>query len=203
MDVPSLIDFHDPEAARAWTDSTVAKRPWRPAFFHAFAAALNQHFDRPFTALEVGSGPGHLAAAVLAACRISHYTAVDFSTAMHDLARQHIGPAADVVTFEQRDFRDEGWPAGLGPVDAVLTMQAAHEVRHKDHLPGLLRQLRGVLASGGLLLFADHYAGGGKNPELFPTREDQPILLQEAHFPSVTLLLDHGGMTLYRCTAQA
>jgi SAM-dependent methyltransferase len=202
MDIPSPIDFHDPAAARAWTDNTVAKRPWRPAFFHAFAAALNRHFDRPFTVLELGSGPGHLAAAILAACRVSHYTAVDFSPAMHDLARQHIGPATDLVSFETRDFRLPKWPSGLGPVDAVVTMQAAHEVRHKDHLPALLRQLHGLVAPGGLLLFADHYAGDGKNPALFPTREEQPMMLAEAGFSSVTPLLDQGGMTLYRCAAR-
>ncbi len=118
---------------------------------------------------------------------------------MHELARQHIGPAADRVTFEIRDFRTRGWPAYLGPVDAILTMQAAHEVRHKDHLPALLRQLRALIAPRGLLLFCDHYAEPGKNPALFPTLEDQPRLLAEAGFSTVTPLLDQGSMTLYRC----
>jgi SAM-dependent methyltransferase len=152
--------------------------------------------------LELGSGPGHLAAAILAACRVSHYTAVDFSPAMHELARQHIGPATDLVGFETRDFRLPEWPSGLGPVDAVVTMQAAHEVRHKDHLPALLAQLHGLVAPDGLLLFADHYAGDGKNPALFPTREEQPIMLAKAGFSSVTPLLDQGGMTLYACKTQ-
>jgi hypothetical protein len=39
-DIPTPIDFHDIAQARAWMERTIAIRPWRPAFFDAFAAAL-------------------------------------------------------------------------------------------------------------------------------------------------------------------
>jgi hypothetical protein len=58
-DVPSPVDFRDIAEARAWVEHTVDSRPWRPQFFEAFAKALNHHFRRPLSVLELGSGPGH------------------------------------------------------------------------------------------------------------------------------------------------
>lgn len=148
-DVPSPIDFHDPDHARAWVDGTVRKRPWRPAFFAAFCTALAQLVAAPIRVLELGSGPGHLAREVLTHCRTNGYVALDFSAAMHQIARDHLGELSARVEFLQRDFRDPNWTAGLGPFDAVVTMQAAHETRHKQHLVPLLRQARSVLKPDG------------------------------------------------------
>lgn len=201
QEVPSPVDFHNPAEARAWVEQTVAARPWRRDFFRAFAAALNAGDTPPARILELGSGPGHLAGAILAACPHAAYTALDFSPAMHDLARAHLGPAAAAtVTFLQRDFRTPDWTDGLRDFAAVVTMQAAHEVRHKQHLPQLLARARTTLAADGLLLFCDHYAEAGskKHPDLYLTREDQPAMLAMAGFRDITLLLDAGGMALYR-----
>ena len=197
-DVPSPVDFHDIAQARAWVEETVAKRPWRPRFFDTFAAALHAEFPRPFTLLELGSGPGHLAEAILRQCQVRHYTALDFSPAMHAIARERL---ADKVDFLVRDFRDENWPQGLGKFDAVVTLQAAHETRHKRHLVLLLARARSLLNAGGLLLYCDHYAGPGKHPDLFVSRQEQPLALAEAGFADIRLLLDEGGMALYAARA--
>jgi cyclopropane fatty-acyl-phospholipid synthase-like methyltransferase len=204
-DIPSPVDFHDPAAAGAWVAETAAARPWRADFFAAFAAALNDRTGPPPAhILELGSGPGpgHLAHALLAACPAARYTALDFSPAMHALARAHLGAAAQDgrVTFLQRDFREPDWTSGLRGFDAVVTMQAAHEVRHRRHLPLLLRRLRDTLADDGLLLFCDHYAepGSRKNPALFFARDEQPAALAAAGFRDVAPLLDAGGMALWR-----
>src|SRR5438874_11029361 len=165
-DVPSPIDFHDPAQARAWMERTAAIRPWRPEFFRAFSVALNARSSHPLRILELGSGPGQLAAAVLKNCRVSQYVALDFSAAMHDLAREQLGPLAAKVKFVERDFRVPEWNAALGKFDAMLTLQAAHETRHRDRLPGLLQRARASLKAGGLLLYCDHYRGSLKNPVL-------------------------------------
>jgi len=198
-DVPSPIDFHDPAQARDWEEQTVKNRPYRPHFFAAFADALNGQFQHPIAVLELGSGPGHLAEFVLANCTISRYAALDFSLAMHDLARARLTRFLGQVQFVQRDFRDAAWEAGLGHFDAVLTMQAAHETRHKRYLVPLLEASRACLAEGGLLLYCDHYweAGIGKHPDLYLEREAQPEALRRSGFTRIARIRDEGGIALY------
>lgn len=204
-DVPSPIDFHDPVEARAWVDSTVQKRPWRPRFFAAFCEVLSRFDGDALEVVELGSGPGHLARAILTNCHVGGYVALDFSTAMHQLAREHLAGLSDRVTFLQRDFCDPRWTAKLGPCGAVLTMQAAHETRHKRHLVPLLQQVRTVLRPEGLLLYCDHYfePGSGKNPLLYLERSDQPVAISMAGFSQVQVLHDEGGMALYSALASS
>lgn len=196
-DVPTAVDFHDPDHARKWTEETPRKRPWRPEFFAEFANALPGSRLR---ILELGSGPGHLARAILERCDVAEYVALDFSTVMHDLARAHLGDLASRVTFVTRDFRSADWTAGLAALDAVVTMQAVHETRHKRGALPLLTQARTVLRPGGTLLYCDHYAQAGKQPGLFLDRADQPEMLRSAGYPNVARLRDEGGMALYSAT---
>jgi SAM-dependent methyltransferase len=198
-DVPSPIDFHDPVQARKWEQETIVNRPWRPAFFAAFVSALNARFTRPFSVLELGSGPGHLAEAILSGCRVAHYAALDFSEAMHDLARERLKTDLSRVEFITRDFRTSDWPQGLGPFDALVTIQAAHELRHKRHLPNFLKRARGLLAPDGSFLYCDHYAEelAWKHPALYLHPKEQPLALERAGFTRIARLLDKGGMALF------
>jgi SAM-dependent methyltransferase len=200
-DVPSPIDYLDIEQARAWVIKTVETRPWRAEFFAHFAAALNEERSPPFRVVELGSGPGHLAAVLLSQCSISQYVAVDFSPAMHTLAREHLGDLAERVTFCVRDFRDSNWASGLGTADVVVTHQAVHEVRHKDHQPALFRRVHDILCPNGLFLICDHYWEEGvpwKNVPLYLTQQEQLATLAGAEFADVEVLLDEGGMRLIR-----
>jgi len=198
-DVPSPIDFHDLAQARQWERDTIEARPWRPEFFAAFVSTLKRKFDRPFTVLELGSGPGHLEEQILSYCLVSSYAALDFSQAMHQLARERLTRHPSKVDFISRDFRVATWSEGLKPFDALVTMQAAHELRHKRHLVKFLSQAHALLPHGGLMLYCDHYAEAGsqKHPDLYLNREDQPRALETAGFTGVRRLLDKGGMALY------
>jgi cyclopropane fatty-acyl-phospholipid synthase-like methyltransferase len=202
QDVPSPIDFHELAQAREWEAQTTIKRPWRPQFFAAFAAALNSRFDREFSILELGSGPGHLAEQILRDCKVAKYGALDFSKAMHELAHARLGAFLDKIDFLQRDFRSTDWPTGLKNFDAVVTMQAAHELRHKRRLPALLSQVQTCLSRGGLFLYCDHYAesADAERQNLFLSQADQPAALREANFTDVRTLLDVGGMALLSAT---
>jgi cyclopropane fatty-acyl-phospholipid synthase-like methyltransferase len=202
-DVPSPIDFHELAQAKEWEAKTVKNRPWRPQFFTAFVTALNNYHGHAISALELGSGPGHLAEQVLKRCNVARYVALDFSEPMHELARARLGTAASKVEFLNRDFRSSDWSNGLGPFDAVITMQAAHEVRHTRHLPAFLAHARKCLTPNGLFLYCDHYArpqghsDGYMNPDLYLRPDEQPIALQEAGFRKVQKLIDMGGMVLF------
>jgi SAM-dependent methyltransferase len=193
-DVPTSVDFHDPEHARRWTDETPRKRPWRSSFFADFCSALP---GAQLHILELGSGPGHLAREILSRCDVAKYFALDFSDAMHELAREHLGPLASHTTFVTRDFRTPEWIAGFFDLDAIVTMQAVHETRHKRRALPLLAQTRALLRPGGQLLYCDHYLHEGQNPRLVLERYEQPEVLRAAGYSSVELLRDEGGMALY------
>jgi SAM-dependent methyltransferase len=196
-DVPIRVDFRDPATARAWVEDTRIRRPYRPRFFAAFCAALA---GRPkLRILELGSGPGQLARELLGACDVQTYVALDFSAAMHELADAHLGELGRRVTFVIRDFREPAWPDGLGTFDAIVTLQAAHETRHKRHLVPLLARARTVLEPGGVLLYADHYlTAETKLPALWSARDDQPLALERAGFVDVELWYEEGTMALWR-----
>jgi SAM-dependent methyltransferase len=195
-DVPIRVDFRDAATARTWIEDTRIRRPYRPRFFTAFCAALA---PRPgLRILELGSGPGQLAREILVHCDVGTYVALDFSPAMHEIAAEHLGALASRVTFVTRDFREPGWPGDLGTFDAVVTLQAAHETRHKRHLVPLLERARTVIAPGGVLLYADHYlTPETKLPALAPARADQPLALERAGFVDVQLRYEEGNMALW------
>lgn len=196
QDVPIRVDHRDPETARAWIEQTRIKKPFRKAFFAAFCTALSSR--RQLRILELGSGPGELAREILLHCDVTTYVALDWSQAMHDYATAYLGDLARRVTFVVRDFREPTWPADLGTFDAVVTMQAAHETRHRRHVVPLLERARTLLVPGGLMLYCDGYL----TPEttlraLFFERADQPRALERAGFVDVRLLHDEGNQALY------
>lgn len=201
-DVPIRVDFRDPATARTWIEETRIKRPFRPSFFAAFCAALS---SRPsLRILELGSGPGQLAREILLHCDVTTYVALDWSQAMHDLAAEHLGELARRVTFVLRDFREPAWPANLGVFDAIVTMQAAHETRHKRHVVPLFERARTLLVPGGVMLYCDGYL----HPEtklraLVFERAEQPRALERAGFVDVRLLHDEGNQALYCATNPA
>lgn len=196
-DVPIRVDFRDAATARAWIEDTRVRRPYRPRFFTAFCEALQQ-LAKPLRILELGSGPGQLAREILIHCQTETYVALDFSPAMHAIAVEHLGEFASRVTFETRDFREPTWPDGLGQFDAVVTLQAAHETRHKRHLIPLLERARTLLVPDGVLLYADHYlTPDTKLRALAPTRADQKLALERAGFVSVQLRYEEGNMALW------
>jgi hypothetical protein len=71
--------FHHREEARAWTDTANLKRPWRADFLAAIAQELSTLRPQPLAILELGSGPGFLAAAILEQLPGVSYTLLDYS----------------------------------------------------------------------------------------------------------------------------
>ena len=197
-DVPSPIEFRDMHDAREW-EASAEQRPGRSEILDRIAheaARLVQPGDR---ILELGSGPGFLAQRLLPRLPDAHYTAVDFPAAMHELARARLAQWSDRVTFVERSFKSDGWPAGLEPFRLVVTNQAVHELRHKRHALGLHRQVLGVLAPGGCYLVSDHFSdpGGLENAELYMKRDEQMAALQDAGFASVERIAVAGSLVLH------
>jgi|KBSMisStandDraft_5_1062788.scaffolds.fasta_scaffold17351_8 SAM-dependent methyltransferase len=197
-DVPSPIDLCDPKDAAEWAATAMAKRPWRVEFFARFAEQVLALSGR--RVLELGSGPGFLAEAILGPVPGVDYTLLDFSAAMHDLAIERLGDLARNARFIRADFRGPDWMHGLPRFDAVVTMQAVHELRHKGRAEAFHRQVRELLAPGGAYLVCDHYLGpdGMSNDQLYMTATEQRECIQRAGYGDVRELLRQRGLVLHR-----
>jgi ubiquinone/menaquinone biosynthesis C-methylase UbiE len=198
-DVPSPIDLRTEVDARDWASTAMVKRPWRTEFFVRMAQEVAMVSATPLSILELGSGPGFLAQHLLSAFPSSTYSAVDFSGAMHELARERLGPLTARATFVKRDFRVTGWTDGLPRVDAVVTIQAVHELRHKRRAASFYRDVRPLVKPSGMLLVCDHFVGEGgmTNSELFMTPNEQEAAIRDGGFSTVQLLMLKGGLVLF------
>jgi SAM-dependent methyltransferase len=199
-EIPPKVDFRNPAVARKWTDEAASKRPARDQFFQLFANQLASLGQQDISVLELGSGPGFLAERILQAMPHAEYTALDFSPAMHDLARERLGKFSGGVRFVEANFTAPDWNLGLPAVDAVVSMQSVHEVRHKANVPALYASVRTVLRRGGLFLVCDHYAGEDAQSDtaLYMTLQEQHQALVAARFSDVKMLLQDSGLALWR-----
>ncbi len=197
-DVPSPIDLCDPKDAAEWAATAMAKRPWRVDFFARFTEQVSALSGK--RVLELGSGPGFLARVILASVPGVDYTLLDFSAAMHDLAIERLGELARNARFIRADFRARDWVNGLPRFDAVVTMQAVHELRHKSRAEALHRQVQGLLARGGVYLVCDHYLGpdGMSNDQLYMTVSEQRECIERAGYSHVRELMCQRGLVLHR-----
>jgi SAM-dependent methyltransferase len=199
-DVPSPIDLRAEKDAREWAASAMSKRPWRAEFFQRFVEELQSLDARPLQVLELGSGPGFLARCILDAISAAEYSTLDFSPAMHHLARERLGQHIARTRQLLVDFKDNGWAVGLGEFDAIVTNQAVHELRHKKHAATLHSSARTLLRPHGVYLVCDHYVGtdGMSNASLYMTVDEQRAALEAAGFVSVARLLKMNGLVLHR-----
>lgn len=177
-------------------------RPFRKDFFEAFREELARTGLQNLQVLELGSGPGFLAEYLLSRIPALSITLLDYSPAMHMLAQRRLAPWADRVEFLERDFSQPDWLEDLGAYDAVITLQAIHELRHKRHAAGFHRQVASLLPrSNGLYLACDHYCGADamQNAELYMSLDEQMAALESAGF-TVNEVMVKGGRALYRAS---
>jgi ubiquinone/menaquinone biosynthesis C-methylase UbiE len=174
----------------------MAKRPWRVEFFDAISRSI----AGARRVLELGSGPGFLAEHLLRRDPSLQLVLLDFSPAMHELARRRLGDLAFRVQFIVGDFKSPLWTSALSGFDAVITNQAVHELRHKLHAASLHDKVRKVLASEGSYLVSDHFVGEGgmSNASLYMTVEEQRKALEDGGFADVREVLRKGGLVLHQ-----
>ncbi len=201
-DVPSPIDLRHMVDAQEWEHSAMVKRPWREEFFSRFVSEIAASRLPVCRVLELGSGPGCLAKCLLESLSNVTCTLLDFSSAMHLLAKTRLGHLATRATFIERSFKEPTWPHELGEFDYVVTNQAVHELRHKRYAAELHAQVKSALAPGGSYLVCDHFVGDGgmENDQLYMSVAEQRDALLSAGFTSVEPVLHQGGLVLHRAS---
>src|SRR6185503_6063118 len=199
--VPSPIDLCNPSDAREW-ERTAQARPGRAEIFEAFVRELRALENDALAVLDLGSGPGFLAAHLLDAVPNLRVTLLDFSAPMHELAQARLRSQLGRVSFLERSFKDANWQLGLGPFDAVVTNQAVHELRHKRHASHLHAAVRSVLKPGGTYLVSDHFFGddGLQNQQLYMTVAEQQVALLTAGFSKAEKVAAFGSLVMHRAT---
>jgi SAM-dependent methyltransferase len=200
-DVPSPINLCDPSDALEW-ERTAQARPGRARMFQAFAEELQKLNSDELEVLDLGSGPAFLAEHLLNALPNLKITLLDFSAAMHDLARKRLGQNQLRARFVERSFKEPGWHEGLGKFDAVITNQAVHELRHKKHAVALHTQVKDVLKPHAPYLISDHFFGEGglPNDRLYMTLAEHREALAKAGFTTVHQLVTAGSLVMHRAT---
>jgi len=198
-DIPSPIDLRLMPDALEWARTATAKRPYREDIFADFAKELRSIEPAVRRVLELGSGPGFLAEHLLRALPAASFVLLDFSPAMHQLARERLVTQLGRLECMERSFREPGWDEGLGTFQAIVTNQAVHELRHKRHAAGLHRQAKALLEPGGAYLVCDHFVGEGgvTNDQLFMSVEEQQEALRAAGFGTVRLVALRGSLVLH------
>ena len=201
-DVPSPIDLRLMSDAKKWEESAMRSRPWRVDFFACFLEQIESALLPIHRILELGSGPGFLARHLLETTSGFSYTMLDFSPAMHELAKARLGDTGGRVEFIERSFKEPAWTSGLGTFECVVTNQAVHELRHKRYAQELHAQVKSVLVPNGFYLVSDHYLGEGgmANDQLYMSIADQREALLAAGFGRVEQLLVKGGMVMQRAS---
>jgi len=179
-DVPSPVDLRDRETAHTWLADSEVRRPFRPAVRARIAEEVKAHGAR--RVLELGSGPGLLAEAIVAATG-AELTLVDFSMPMLEMARER----APSARCELRDLRDPRWIEDLGAFDAAATMQAVHELRHKRRAPLLYEQVHSLLLPGALFVVCDHEPSDAR--PLYMTATEQHAVLAGAGFGEIKTVM--------------
>lgn len=201
-DVPSPIDLQSLEDAREWERTALTMRPWRIKFFEKFASEIANHAPAITRVLELGSGPGFLAEHLLSRIPDLTHVALDFSDAMHQLASVRLSDKITQVEFVARSFKSDGWAAGLGDFQCVVTNQAVHELRHKRYAAALHAEVLNVLPPGGLYLMCDHFVGDGAmtNTDLYMTKKEHISVLQKCGFATVREIKSFDTLVMYRAT---
>lgn len=215
----ALSDFTGPDYIEAWTRDLDGRWPERAAMAdcvvrtlvgwwgerrgggaHHQAGSPGSDHLATIRLLELGVGAGGLARAVLDTladhpgaippCTIE-YTGIDIEPALVLHGRKLLEAAAHQdASLNCADLRGTAWTHGLGPFDAVYTLQTLHDLGGADALEAVYRQAHGLLATGGILVNADF---------VVPFEKDDPERPRRLPVETHENLLSSLGFVDFRC----
>lgn len=208
VEVPSPINLQDPTDAMVWANEANIKRPWRYDFFNYYVNYINNLNPVQYPnirVLEIGSGPGFLAKAILQACPRVDYVALDFSETMHILSKNTLlDNELSRVTYLLKDFKTEDWHQQFAKFDVVIIHQALHELRHKAYAHKFHQQVRQLLHDDSTYFVCDHliYENNHLNPhfnnQLFMSKDEHYKNFNDTGFSRIETALEIKGLCLFK-----
>lgn len=179
-----------------WTARLDRERPERTEVIQHI---INQVGALPFPAIEVvelGSGAGRLAEALLAALPQIRYTGLDRSDLMVAYNRERLATFSSRATFLQANLNEEDWLAQVpAPVQAIISMQSLHDLGGEAEVDRIYGMSKDLLAPGGLFLNADLIVSPSEDKPGNPGRRSIPRhleLLQQHGYEQVACTLAQG-----------
>ena len=113
----------------------------------------------PYTAphvVELGSGSGILAEALLTEMPELTYTGVDNSEPLQAVARKELASFGARARLIRADLNADDWPTfDYGSVHAVVSMQSLHDLGDESRVYRIYELAKGLLTPAGLFLNAD------------------------------------------------
>lgn len=202
-EVESPIDLRNLNDASEWAARVNIKRPWRYEFFDAYVDEINKLSIKKPKILEIGSGPGYLAKILLENLSNMSYTAIDFSEAMHQLSKEHLGEFSARVKYLVANFKDPEWHniVEKEKFDMVIIHQALHELRHKAYAKNFHIQVRDhLLNKNGVYIVTDHIVvdNGMKDNELYMTVNEHLKILSLAGFNQINILKEKNALCSFK-----
>lgn len=217
----ALSDFTGPDYIDAWTADLDRRWPERAAMADCVVRTLVQwyrgwdRYDRhgvgscekkrhsKIRMLELGVGAARLARSVLNSLADTsgegsptavEYTGIEIEPALVQHGKELLETAGHRdIRLVRADLKDGAWTAGIGPFDAVFSLQTLHDLGGIDALEAVYRQIRGILAPGGILVNADF---------VVPFEKDDPDRPRRLPVETHKDLLSRLGFIDFRCELQ-
>ena len=114
--------------------------------------------------LDLGSGSGLLAIAILTRHPDAHATLVDFSEPMMEAARDLLGDDTSLPTFVLADLNSADWVSAVrddAPYDAIVSGFAIHHLGN-ERKAALYQEILPLLAPGALFINVEHVSSASK-----------------------------------------
>jgi tRNA (cmo5U34)-methyltransferase len=159
-EMPVVDDWNDPDFARTWAENQTNRlhSPLRDEQIDLLARLVRTHLSAagvPPRVLDLGCGPGIVAARILHEIPGTSVVGVDASPPMLALARDRLTPYAGRFQLASADFETmtpEDLPGG--PFGAAIAVQAIHNCGDEGKRRAFA-SLRAVMVPGGLFVLSD------------------------------------------------
>jgi SAM-dependent methyltransferase len=175
---PAASAFDAAAWIRRWELQQARYVPDRESTFALMLDILRRLEASPGRVLDLGCGPGALAARVLSRWPAAEVTGLDFDPVLLELGKRTLGSR---VRWIEADLRDPSWSRRLdgAPLDAAVSATALHWLR-PAHLNALARGLASNLRTGGVFANYDTMLLDAANPRLRALSHELRLALSEA-----------------------
>ncbi len=155
MKIEAIHQFHDKEYAEDWAEK-FSPTPERMRLFELITDNIKTRYNSNVHIVELGIGPGYLAAHLLDSLPGITYEGLDFSKAMLEVARDRLLNHINYLRLSQVDLTDKGWGRTVrNQPDVIVSTWALHDLMDKDHIASVYTASAQLLLNGGLLINGD------------------------------------------------